>query len=125
MAHNTIKIILTGLIIFINANTVSASNHSSHSVKVIHSKERTEAQPVNTQEPVANPKGRGLSGHEQAPMEKKAKPATEELAHIHHFHKERVKKLKQHHQKCWIASKLILILCHLALLVIAYSHIGH
>lgn len=50
---------------------------------------------------------------------------TEELAHIHRFHKERVKKLKRHHKKCWFLSKLLLILCHLTLLVCAYLHLTH
>ena len=50
---------------------------------------------------------------------------TEELAHIHHFHKERVKKIKRHHKKYWILSKLILLLCHLVLLICAYLHLTH
>jgi hypothetical protein len=49
----------------------------------------------------------------------------EEVAHIHHFHKERVKKLKRHHEKFWILSKILLILCHLLLLVVAYLHVTH
>jgi len=49
----------------------------------------------------------------------------DELAHIHHFHKERVKKIKKHHKKCWTMSKLILVLCHIAMLVIAFMHITH
>ena len=50
---------------------------------------------------------------------------TEELAHIHHFHKERVKKLKRHHKKYWLLSKILLILCHLVLLICAYLHMTH
>lgn len=52
-------------------------------------------------------------------------PAMDETAHIHRFHKERVKKIKKHHSKYWLLSKLLLILCHLALLVIAYLHATH
>src|SRR5687768_14226577 len=52
-------------------------------------------------------------------------PKLEEVAHIHHFHKERVKKLKRHHKKCWAFSKIVLILCHIALLVMAYMHVTH
>lgn len=52
-------------------------------------------------------------------------PSMEEVAHIHHFHKGRVKKIKRHHKKCWVLSKVLLILCHVALLVIAYLHIIH
>src|SRR5688572_26490198 len=45
---------------------------------------------------------------------------SEELPHIHHFHKDRVKKSERHHKKFWLLSKVILILCHVAILVIAY-----
>lgn len=50
---------------------------------------------------------------------------TEETAHIHHFHKERVKKIKRHHKKFWVISKIILILCHLVLLYCAFLHLTH
>lgn len=56
------------------------------------------------------------------PEEKAHAPKVEELPHIHHFHKERVKKAKRHHKKYWAFSKIILILCHIALLVMAYIH---
>jgi hypothetical protein len=46
---------------------------------------------------------------------------TEEIPHIHHFHKHRVKKLKHHHQ-VWLSSKALVILCHLVMLVICYLH---
>ena len=52
-------------------------------------------------------------------------PLMEELAHIHRFHKERVKKLRKHHRKCWLSAKLLLILCHLALLICGYLHATH
>ncbi len=52
-------------------------------------------------------------------------PTMDETPHIHHFHKERVKKIKKHHSKFWFISKLILILCHISLLVIAFLHATH
>ena len=52
-------------------------------------------------------------------------PHMEELPHIHHFHKERVKKIKQHHTKFWMLSKVLVILCHISILVIAYLHAIH
>lgn len=125
MAHNIIKIIITGLIIVINGSKVAATVNSIHSVNAIQAKGNSSEQPVNAKEPIATPKNRGMAAHEDSPFEKKHKPATEELAHIHHFHKERVKKIKQHHKKYWALSKLLLILCHLALLVIAYQHFTH
>lgn len=63
----------------------------------------------------------------QVPAEKHhaQAPTMDETPHIHRFHKERVKKIKQHHTKCWIASQVIVVLCNLSLLVIAYMHIIH
>ncbi|MEO6610575.1 MAG: hypothetical protein ABIT05_00530 [Chitinophagaceae bacterium] len=52
-------------------------------------------------------------------------PSFDELAHVHRFHKGRVKKIKKHHKKYWAFSKLILVLCHIAILVIAYMHVTH
>lgn len=61
----------------------------------------------------------------EVPHGKAQAPVMEELPHIHRFHKERVKKIKQHHTKCWIASQVIVVLCHLSMLVIAYMHVIH
>lgn len=61
----------------------------------------------------------------KVPHGKMQTPHSEELPHIHKFHKERVKKIKRHHSKFWLLSKLILVLCHLSILVIAYLHATH
>jgi hypothetical protein len=62
----------------------------------------------------------------EAPHGKPVKaPHMEELPHIHRFHKERVKKMKQHHGKCWVLSQAILVVCHLSMLYIAYLHLTH
>ena len=61
----------------------------------------------------------------EAPHGKAHAPVMEELPHIHHYHKERVKKIKKHHTKCWIVSQVIVIVCQLSLLVIAYLHVIH
>ena len=83
----------------------------------------------------ANSAGNSTMNDLSQPMQPLSKPEEhakkphvlkmEELAHIHHFHKERVKKLKRHHKKYWLLSKLLLILCHLTLLVCAYLHLTH
>ncbi|MEO7923838.1 MAG: hypothetical protein ABIR30_09180 [Chitinophagaceae bacterium] len=52
-------------------------------------------------------------------------PTMDELAHIHRFHKGRVKKIKRHHGKFWALSKLLLVICHIVLLVIAFMHVTH
>jgi hypothetical protein len=48
----------------------------------------------------------------------------DELPHIHHFHKERVKKVKRHHKKVWSISMLILVLCHISILIMAFMHVA-
>ncbi|HYC38998.1 MAG TPA: hypothetical protein VEB63_00815 [Chitinophagaceae bacterium] len=48
-------------------------------------------------------------------------PRSEELPHIHHFHRGRVR--GRRHKEYWLLSKLLLILCHIAVLVVAYLHV--
>lgn len=57
------------------------------------------------------------------PEEKSHTPKLEELPHIHHFHKDRVKKVKRHHKKYWALSMVILVLCHISILIMAYMHV--
>jgi hypothetical protein len=52
-------------------------------------------------------------------------PTMDETPHIHRFHKERVKKIKKHHSKLWFLGMLLLTLCQVSLLVIAYLHVIH
>ncbi|HEX6190746.1 MAG TPA: hypothetical protein VFZ42_00210 [Chitinophagaceae bacterium] len=49
----------------------------------------------------------------------------DELGKIHRFHKERVKKVKKHHSKLWIAATIIIVCCQIALLIHAFMHISH
>jgi len=62
---------------------------------------------------------------EKIPHGKVHAPHAEELPHIHKFHKERVKKIKKHHGKCWLMSQILLFLCHAAILYISYLHALH
>jgi hypothetical protein len=64
-------------------------------------------------------------GHSNSSHGKTHTPHSEELPHIHKFHKERVKRIKKHHGLCWLLTKVILALCHLSILVIAYLHAAH
>ena len=57
------------------------------------------------------------------PEEKAHTTKIDELPHVHHFHKERVKKVKRHHKKIWTISMLILVLCHISILIMAYLHV--
>lgn len=52
-------------------------------------------------------------------------PTMDETPHIHRFHRERVRKAKKHHTKLWLLTKILLVLCHVALLIIAYMHATH
>ena len=61
----------------------------------------------------------------QAPHGKAHVPQMEELPHVHKFHKERVRKIKKHHNKFWLLTKILLVLCHLSILLIAYLHATH
>ncbi|MGQ0737591.1 MAG: hypothetical protein ACT4OJ_00890 [Bacteroidota bacterium] len=64
-------------------------------------------------------------GHAKVPHGKGHTPHSEELPHIHKFHKERVKKIKKHHGKCWFLSQALLLICHAAVLYISYLHVVH
>ena len=52
-------------------------------------------------------------------------PAIDETPHIHHYHKNRVKKLKRHHSKAWFLGQLLVVTCNLALFLMAYLHAAH
>lgn len=51
-------------------------------------------------------------------------PHSEELPHIHKFHKERVKKVRKH-RACWLLSQVLLFICHASVLYISYLHVVH
>lgn len=52
-------------------------------------------------------------------------PSWDELAHIHHFHKNRMKKVRRHYSKCVFFSKMLLVICHAAILFVSYLHVIH
>ena len=76
-------------------------------------------QSMNDKMPVNTPKKMDTG------PEKEKKLVAEELAHIHHFHKERVKKIRRHHEKFWIVAKVLLVVCHVVLLICAFLHVAH
>jgi hypothetical protein len=67
------------------------------------------------------PVGAGL----KPPTHKMHSPAMEELPKIHRFHRERVKKVNKHQKKVWLSVKVLLIICHAALLICAFLHATH
>jgi hypothetical protein len=80
--------------------------------------------PVKT-DPAHKP-GLPGAGSKHAPAEKAPAHGTsmDETPHIHHFHKNRVKKLKRH-SHYWFLSKVLLVISHLLLLFLAYQHAVH
>lgn len=98
--------------------------HSRAAVATNSTKEQTEQKALPVQ--AATPKtSTRANSPEDAPEHKAHGPRIEEVPHIHHFHKERVKKSKRHHKKFWILSKALLLLCHIALMMLAYMHMAH
>jgi hypothetical protein len=106
--------------ILMTSFTASAATTKSSALTVSNTKE-TGSAPVSEPMPLF-PATKTLPPLHQE--EKGNTPKVEELPHIHHFHKERVRKVKRHHKKYWVFSKIILILCHIALLIMAYIHVA-
>lgn len=96
-------------------------------------KNRTEqsSKETNTAKEDTKPSGKHAplteDGHHKAPHGhgKAHAPHSEELPHIHKFHKERLKKNQKHHGKFWFLSQLLLFICHAAILYISYLHAAH
>lgn len=68
-----------------------------------------------------------ISAKSHMPVEKSHSqvPTWDELAHIHHFHQDRLKKIKRHFKKSVFLSKLLLFICHTAVLYISFLHLTH
>jgi hypothetical protein len=68
-----------------------------------------------------------VSAKSHMPVEKSHSqvPTWDELAHIHHFHQDRLKKIKRHFKKSVFLSKLLLFICHAAVLYISFLHLTH
>lgn len=109
------------LIFLMNAQNGLAKNHST---SVTSKKNGVTKINVKSEDANLPKKTLPFTQHEE-PTKKTYVMKSEELAHIHHFHKERVKKLKRHHKKFWMLTKIILIICHLLVLACAYSHLTH
>ena len=124
MTRNSFFRFIFPVILFMGSNNCFADGYNAISISVKHDSKAAVTPPAKNLEhdlPLpASPAAQPVEHSKKAQSMK-----TEELAHIHHFHKERVKKIKRHHKKYWILSKLVLILCHLVLLICAYLHLTH
>jgi hypothetical protein len=103
-----------------NVNTVVSSKVAA--VKEMESKASQEAPASAATVPLA-PATKPVP--QQHPEEKSHAPKTEELPHIHRYHKERVKKIKRHHKKYWFLGMLLVVVCHAIILFMAYLHVVH
>ena len=108
------------------SNNVYAKNYKHTRTTVATTTSRNEkeqkALPVQATAPKSSTRA---TAPEDASEHKAHGPKLEEVPHIHHFHKERVRRSKRHHKKFWALSKLLLLLCHVALLMMAYMHAAH
>ena len=120
-----ISILLLGLFAAISNNSYAKTHKSTRTMTVNNSTNKENQQkalPVQA----AAPKSSTRTTESENTAEHKAHgPKMEEIPHIHHFHRERVKKVQRHHKKIWTMSKILLLLCHVALLVMAYTHAAH
>ncbi|MEO5946812.1 MAG: hypothetical protein ABIP79_08350 [Chitinophagaceae bacterium] len=68
-----------------------------------------------------------ISAKSHMPVEKSHSqvPTWDELAHVHHFHHNRLKKIKRHFKKSVFLSRLLLFICHAAVLYISFLHLTH
>jgi hypothetical protein len=114
------------IMIFNNANALSIKNLSvtSKTFSAGSTSENASANHLHTHNN-AIPVKQGCTIPVQEENHHTKAPSFDETPHIHHFHKERVKKATRHHNKIWNISQLILILCQVSLLVIGYLHIIH
>lgn len=119
---------LSSLIFILMISLISSKSFSiNHSVKALVSVQTSDGLATHpADENIPSNKTPFFPAPEQkVPHGKAVSPNTDELPHIHKFHKERVKKIKKHHSKFWIVSKLLLVLCHLSILVLAFVHATH
>lgn len=120
-----IRHLLLFLLLVISAGSVSgaASNpeiqaSSGRSVRSAGTAERSQRSAA--EDAPLKAQGGHTQGHPQA---KASVPTWDELAHIHHFHRHRLKKLKKHYRKSVWLSKWLLLVTHAAVLFISYLHV--
>lgn len=124
MRRNSSFAILLFSILLIRSTSSLAHDQTVKSATVNHNKERVMNIPAESKaSDIAIPVVPVTKTEEHSKKPHLLK--TDELAHIHHFHKERVKNMKRHHKKIWMMSKILLILSHLILLICAYLHLAH
>lgn len=119
--------IFTGLLLTLILTIPTTSAAGLHSNTAVKTTEETNKATTTSNESAAKMSPFSHTAKPIYPGEKAHTnvPTMDELAHIHHFHKERLKKIKRHHKKCWTLSQLLLLFCHAAVLIISYLHVTH
>jgi|GEM_PF-1357690 len=109
----------------------TASNHVYGSINEAHTSKKAGHKGDSKATTAYDMTGK-TSAHQQAakghhPVDKAHAhvPSWDELAHIHHFHKGKLKKIRRHYKKCIFMTKLLLFICHAAVLFISYLHVTH
>lgn len=104
------------------ANNSFASASNANNVNTSEQASKTAKQDVS-----AKASHSPVSAKSHMPVEKSHSnvPTWDELAHIHHFHQDRLKKIKRHFRKSVFLSKLLLFICHAAVLYISFLHLTH
>lgn len=117
--------IQTALILaFVIAGTTNSFARSENAEKANTTEQASKA--VNHDAP-AKASHSPVTAKSHMPVEKSHSqvPTWDELAHIHHFHHDRLKKVKRHFKKSVFLSKLLLFICHAAVLYISFLHLTH
>ncbi|MBL7725170.1 MAG: hypothetical protein JNK27_13540 [Chitinophagaceae bacterium] len=110
---------------------VTASSHVYASIKEAQTSKKAGHRGDSKAATSYDMTGKASSNHQAAkghhPIDKAHAhvPTWDELAHIHHFHKGKLKKIRRHYRKCLFMTKLLLVVCHAAVLFISYLHVIH
>ncbi|MBP9102853.1 MAG: hypothetical protein KBF82_03235 [Chitinophagaceae bacterium] len=112
------------ILAFVIAGATNSFANSNNTLKTDNTEQASKA--VAHDAPVKSTES-PISAKSHIPVEKSHSqvPTWDELAHIHHFHKNRLKKIKRHFKKSVFLSKLLLFLCHAAVLYISFLHLTH
>lgn len=124
MTQKTLSGLIFTLIISITMFSVAANDHAAKS-QIVSTSDGGNMKAIADQGESAKKIPVYPESHSATPPAKTHAPQMEELPHVHKFHKERVKKIKKHHGKYWLLSQLVIVICHLSILLIAYLHATH
>lgn len=115
------------LALFTGMSTTSSAGVGTHSSAIVNDQNNGQQNaPVKSGAEVPV-KEVPMNAGPHAPVEKGHghAPAIDETPHIHHYHRNRVKKMKRHHSKAWFLGQLLVVTSNLVLFLMAYLHAAH